>query len=62
MRQASKAASPVAIALETRIERTLDKSDPRLLRMMTKRVGVALRGQRESRAVRCGPGPGQYIV
>jgi hypothetical protein len=29
------------------VEQAIDKSDLRLLRLMTKRVGVALRGQRE---------------
>jgi hypothetical protein len=39
--------------------RQLDKSDQRL---MTKRVGVALRGQRENGLVRCDQGPGQYML
>jgi hypothetical protein len=40
----------------------MDKNDQRLLRLMTKRVGVALRGQRENGAVRAAQGPGQYMV
>ena len=39
-----KAAEPLTtrdIALKLLIERALDKSDQRLLRLMTKRVGVA---------------------
>jgi hypothetical protein len=40
----------------------LDKSDQHLLRLMTKRVGVALRGQRENGLVRCDQGPGQYML
>ena len=43
-------------------ERALDKSDLRLLRLMTKRVGVALRGQRGNGLVRCDQGPGQYML
>ena len=42
--------------------RALDKSDLRLLRLMTKRVGVALRGQRGNGLVRCDQGPGQYML
>jgi hypothetical protein len=30
--------------------------------LMTKRVGVALRGQRENGVVRCDQGPGQYML
>jgi hypothetical protein len=52
----------VLIALQLLVERALDKSDLRLLRPMTKRVGVALRGQRENRVVRCDQGPGQYML
>ena len=37
------------------------KSDQRLLRLMTKRVGVALRGQRENGIVRCDQGPGHML-
>jgi hypothetical protein len=44
-------AEPIAtrdIALSLLVERTLDKRDQRILRRATKRVGVALRGQRAS--------------
>jgi hypothetical protein len=46
------------IALQLLVERALDKSDQRLLRLMTKRVGVALRGQLENGFVRCDQGAG----
>ena len=36
------------LALELLIKRALDKNDQRLLRTMTKRVGVALRIQRDN--------------
>ena len=39
-----------------------NRSDQRLLRLMTKRVGVALRGQRENGLFRCDQGPGQYML
>jgi hypothetical protein len=50
------------IALQLLIERALDKSDQRLLRLMTKRVGVALRGQRGNGLVKCNQEPGQYML
>jgi hypothetical protein len=62
LRQASEPLTSRDIALELLVERALDKNDQRLLRLMTKRVGVALRGQRENGAVRCEQGPGQYMI
>jgi hypothetical protein len=62
LRQASEPLTTRDIALQLLIERALDKSDQRLLRLMTKRVGVALRGQRENGTVRCDQGPGQYML
>ena len=58
-RQAAEPLTTRDIALQLLIERALDKSDQRLLRLMTKRVGVALRGQRGKRyrPVRSGTGP-----
>jgi hypothetical protein len=41
------------IALQLLIERALDKSDQRLLRLTTKRGGVALWGPWEDGLVRC---------
>ncbi len=48
------------IAFQLIAERALDKDDPRLLRLMTKRVGVALRLQRDKEVVTSCQGPGQY--
>ncbi len=48
------------IALELLVERALDKNDQRLLRLMTKRVGVALRNQKDGGIVLSQQGPGQY--
>jgi hypothetical protein len=62
LRQASEPLTSRDIALQLLIERALDKSDLRLLRLMTKRVGVALRIQRDNGAVRCDQGPGQYML
>jgi hypothetical protein len=50
------------IALQLLIERALDKSYQRLLRLKTKRVGVALRGQRENGVVDSMQGPSQYCL
>lgn len=46
------------IALQLLVERALDKNDQRLLRLMTKRVVVALRGQRGT--VQSAQGLGQH--
>jgi hypothetical protein len=62
LRQAAAPLTTRDIALELLVERALDKSDQRLLRLMTKRVGVALRGQRENGVVKCDQGPGQYML
>jgi len=62
LRQASEPLTSRDIALELLIERALDKTDQRLLRLMTKRVAVALRGQRDKNVVRSIQGPGQYNV
>src|SRR5438876_571325 len=62
LRQAAEPLTSRDIALELLVERALDKNDQRLLRLMTKRVGVALRGQRDKSIVRSIQGPGQYNV
>lgn len=62
LRQASEPLTSRDIALQLLIERALDKSDQRLLRLMTKRVGVALRIQRDNGAAKCDQGPGQYML
>lgn len=60
LRQAIEPMTTRDIAVEMLVSRALDKSDQRMLRLMTKRVGVALRGQRENGIVRSVEGPGQY--
>lgn len=62
LRQAAEPLTSRDIALELLVERALDRSDQRLLRIMSKRVGVALRTQRENGLVRCEQGPGQYML
>lgn len=62
LRQAAEPMTTRDLALEMLVSRALDKGDQRLLRLMTKRVGVALRGQRDNGLVRCTQGPGQYML
>jgi len=60
LRQAVEPLTTKDIALEMLITRALDRNDQRLLRLMTKRVGVALRVKRDAGIVRSAQGPGQY--
>ncbi len=62
LRQASEPLTSRDIALEMLITRALDQSDTRLLRLMTRRVGMALRTQRDNGAVRSEQGPGQFVL
>ena len=50
------------IALELLVARALDRSDQRLFRLMIKRVGVALRTQRDNGTVRSEQGPGMFVL
>lgn len=50
------------VALQLLTERALNREDQKLLRLMTKRVGVALRLQKEKGIVRSDQGPGQYML
>ncbi len=62
LRQAAEPLTTRDIALQLLVERALDKSDQKLLRLMTKRVGVALRLQRLKGSAQCEQGPGQYML
>ncbi len=62
LRQAAEPMTSRDIALELLVARALDKSDQKLFKLMTKRVGVALRVQRENGAVRSEQGPGQFVL
>ena len=60
-----QAAEPMTsrdIALELLVTRALEKDDQKLLALMTKRVGVAVRLQRLNGVAHSSSGPGQYIV
>src|SRR6476660_10092110 len=62
LRQAAEPLTSRDIALELLVERALDKNDQQLLRLMTKRVAVALRLQKDEGVVRAEQGPGQYVL
>ena len=60
-----EAAEPMTtrdIAFQLMIERALDNNDRKLLNLMTKRVGVALRGQRDLGVTVSAQGPGQFML
>jgi len=60
LRRATEPLTTRDIAFELIVERALDKTDQKLIRLMSKRVGVALRCQRDSGRVESILGPGQY--
>lgn len=60
LRQAAEPLTTRDIAFQLMAERALDTGDVKLLRLMTKRCGVALRLQRDKGIVRSAQGPGQY--
>ena len=62
LRQAAEPLTTRDIAVQLLLERALDSQDLKLLRLMTKRVGVALRGQRNNGVVESDQGPGQYML
>jgi len=50
------------IAYQMIVERALNREDQKLMNLMCKRVGVALRHQRDSGRAECSQGPGQYML
>jgi hypothetical protein len=60
LRRATEPLTTRDIAFELIVERALDKTDQKLIRLMSKRVGVALRHQRDAGRVTAILGPGQY--
>ena len=62
LRQAAEPMTTRDIALELLVSRALDREDQKLLRLMTKRVGVALRIQRDNGVVRSEQGPGMFVL
>lgn len=62
LRQSHEAMTSRDIAVEMLVTRALDRNDQRLLRLMVKRVGVALRHQRDNRVVQSQQGPGMTML
>lgn len=62
LRQAAEPLTTRDIAFQLMQERALDTGNLNMLRLMTKRCGVALRGQRNRGLVRSLEGPGQTMV
>lgn len=62
LRQAAVPLTTADIAAQLMTERALDVEDKNLYRLMVKRCGVALRGQRNKNLVRSNEGPGQYMT
>lgn len=60
LRRATEPLTTRDVAFELIVERALDKTDQKLIRLMSKRVGVALRHQRDAGRVISILGPGQY--
>lgn len=60
LRQAAEPLTTWDIALELLISRAMDKRDQKFLQLKTKRVGGALRTQRENGVVASDQEPGQF--
>jgi hypothetical protein len=62
LRKATEPLTSNDIATQLIAERALDQSDVKLHRLMTKRVTVALRGQRDKGVAVSQPGPGMSVL
>jgi hypothetical protein len=62
LRQSTEPMTTRDLAYELMVTRGLDTEDEKLLRKMTKRVGVALRTQRENGLTKSSQGTGQFMV
>jgi hypothetical protein len=62
LRQAVEPMTSRDIAVEMLLNRALNAQDQKLLALMVKRVGVALRLQRNNSVVRSLTGPGQFML
>lgn len=62
LRQATEPMTSSDIAVLLIAERVLDQTDAKLQRLMTKRVGVALRGLRDRNVARSKAGPGMSVL
>ncbi len=62
LRQAAEPMTTRDLALEMLVTRALDPADQRMLRLMTRRIGVALRYQHDNGTVRRMQGTGQFVL
>ena len=62
LRQATCSLTTRDIAVQIMSERALDQDDLRLVRLMAKRCGVALRHLKDKNTVTAEQGPGQFIL
>lgn len=62
LRKATEPLTSQDIAVQLIIERALNRGDVKLQRIMTKRVGVALRGLRDRDVAISSPGPGMSVL
>ena len=62
LRTANEPMTTREIAVQMLVERALDREDQRLLTLMVKRVGVALRNARERGLTKAEQGPGQFML
>lgn len=62
LRQSHDKLTTREIAAQMILERALDTDDQKLLGLMTKRVGAALRHQRDKGRAECHDGPGNYLL
>lgn len=60
LRQASEPITTREIAFRVMKERAIDTNNPPLLKLITKRVGVALRAKRDQGVLRSEQGPGRF--
>ena len=62
LRQATCSLTTRDIAVQIMSERALDQDDLRLVRLMAKRCGVALRHLKDKNTVTAEQGPGQFML
>jgi hypothetical protein len=62
LRQAAEPLTSRDVAVALMQARALDATNVKFLRLMTKRVGVALRLQRDKGVAKSNQGPGQYLT
>lgn len=62
LRLAAEPMSARDVALQLMLERCLDTNDDKLVRLMAKRCGVALRGMRDRGIAQSYEGPGQLVL